>query len=285
MRLEISDRIKSIYSRICVLEKELAGIRKREAAENGNVENYLQRIRKLDDLAEQSLSGGDNDYAKFKTSVRRLNELLGVSKEILGKIQGVRKPLEDELRTHKHNLGVLLTVYITDYRWQIDKEIEPLLDSLIRQIEEFLKDCKAIYEGYGLMFLENQNLIPCRVPIDFLEERRRKERTHKAEAPETPKAPLSPELVSAPPEAPETPSGSETQSEGTWIPPEPVSQAAAAPGAVPVEEAEAPVESDETPPVDQPPSPAVPLVDEDVWGEPEEKIAESQSAGPGAFGA
>ena len=236
MRPEISERMKSMYSRICVLVKELAVIAKREAAERQNVTNYQERIKKLDDLAEESLSGGDNDYAKYKVSIRKLAELLGCSEEILAKVQQVKRPLQNELQTHRHNLMLLLGDWAWEYCRAVDAEKRHLIDAVMNAVEECLQDIEKTCQEFGVGFVPAKHLILFGLPEDFVIDYRRTKSQQAAahkpviESTHTPEAPVPVPVVQAPLIEPE----------GTLIPPEPVSQAVAAPGAVPVEEAEPP---------------------------------------------
>jgi len=254
MRTFIPKDIIDTFERMQVLKKELDVIRKREVTESQNVSNFQSRIQRLEDHAEESLSGSNKSYEKYKTNISKLQKQLAVSREILEKLKTLRKPLDDERRTHKANLNVKLSNYILEYRKIIDIELRPKLDALMTDVEFFLNDCKAIFESFGFVFVERDHLIPFRIPADFLADYRRNKAAEKpipeteniestqTTAPDSPQAPFSPDGTSIPPEpdsqpeaTPEAgnePSGEEMPSEGIEVPPEALSQPEAAQSAV-----------------------------------------------------
>jgi len=271
MRPEIPGPLKTTFERMRLLQKQLSGITKRIAEETHNIENYQQRIAKLDEIAVENLSGSSKSYEKYKTSIRKLHEQLKTSREILEKLKTMRKPLDDEKRAHKCNLTVKLSNYILEYRKVADAELRPKLDSLMGDVEFFLNDCREIYEFFGFVFVPRDHLIPFRIPADFLADYRKNKAAEKPKAestqtaPDSPQAPFSPDGTSIPsepipqPEAAQSavvgevpepvteaaalmdkktigtvklqPSGSEMPSEGIEVPPELLSQPEATPEA------------------------------------------------------
>jgi len=238
MQKNIPQDITSTFERMQVLKKQLSGIAKRTTEETHNIENYQQRIAKLDEIAVENLSGSSKSYEKYKTSIRKLHEQLKTSREILEKLKTSRKPLDDEKRTHKCNLSVKLSNYILEYRKVFDAELRPKLDSLMTDVEFFLNDCREIFESFGFVFVERDHLIPFRIPADFLADYRRNKAAEKpipeteniestqTTAPDSPQAP-SPEQQDVVTE----PSGEESPSEGIEVPPELLSQPEATPEA------------------------------------------------------
>jgi len=234
--MEIPTNIKKTYSRIQVLDQQVGGISRRIGIEKQNIENYKSRIAKLDGLAAESLSGSSKSYEKYKTSVKKLNEQLSLSLEILEKLQQVRRPLLEELRTHKYNLQIILPNFIIEFRRKADSELSPLLDTLMDRIENFLSDCKEICRGFGILFIERGHFIPLGLPADFLADYRRKKaaekpihETENIESTQT-TAPDSPQAPS--PEQQDVVTEPSMPSEGIEVPPEPVSQAVEAESAV-----------------------------------------------------
>ena len=274
MKLEIPKRIMEIHARITELVKELACIRKREVAERQNVTNYQERIKKLDGLAEESLSGNTSRYEKFKTSTKKLSEQLAVSKEILGKLGSVRKPLEDERRTHKHNLPMLLSNWAWEFCRAVDAEKRPLIEAVMAAVEECLKDIEKTYQEFGVMFVPAKHLILFGLPEDFVSDFRKKKAqqaaAHKPVIESTHTSTEAPPAVEAVPES-AVPVVPMNQAEGPVGQPPTPSLPIAEPFGEP--EAETPTgaepEADEPSPVLEPSVPAEPLVDEVLWGEPD----------------
>ncbi len=229
MKKNIPRDIVATFEGIQALQIQIGGLNKRETQEKQNLKNYLDRISKLERLAVQSLSGNDKDFSKYKTSIKKLNEQLLVSREILEKTKDVKKAPESELRTLRYNLPIMLSNYIMEYRRLCDAELQPKLDSLMTDVEFFLNDCKEIYQDFGLFFAELPHLIPLGIPEDFLADYRKKKAAKKPEPESTHTAPV--EVQAPSPEQQDVvtePSDGETPTEGTSIPPEPISQPEAA---------------------------------------------------------
>jgi hypothetical protein len=261
MRPEIPQRIKEIHARICVLEKEIFALEKRETAERENISNFKLRTQKLDSLAERSLSGGDNEYAKFKTSIKKLNEQLGCSEEILEKMRQVRKPLVSELQTHRHNLTLLLSNWGWEYVRAVEAEKRFLIEAVMAAVEECLRDIEKQCVEFGIMFVPAKHLILFGLPETYVRDYRLKKaqlaaaNTPVIESTHTPtEAPVPVATVQAPLVEPDEP---------------PDSIEPARPG--PDAEHE-PVETDELSPEtpDAPPTPAVPLPETTIWGTDED---------------
>lgn len=225
MQKNIPQDITSTFERMQVLKKELDVIRKREVTENQNVSNFQSRIQRLEDHAEESLSGSNKSYEKYKTNISKLQKQLAVSREILEKLKTVRKPLDDERRTHKANLNIKLSNYIFEYRRAVDAELKPKLDSLMGDIEFFLTDCQKIFESFGIIFVERDHFIPFRIPADFLADYRRNKAAEKP-IPETVSQPKAESTQTTAPDSPQAPSPEQQDAaEDSSIPTEAVSQA------------------------------------------------------------
>lgn len=249
-KLPIPQRITEIFTRTKELQKSLSGLRRNLETEKQNILDYSRQIEKLEDSASTALSGGGKKYEQWKARMKEVSDKLISSKEFTAKLPEIMRPLDKELKANQFNIQIMLMNYITEYRRQADEEISALLDSLMGQIESFLSNCKQIYADFGLVFLENPNLIPGRIPWEFITEYRERKTV-----------PLL-----CPVEQPETKTGSTHKTEV----PVPVEVQAPSPELLP--------EDDSQPePLDAPPTPAEPIAE--PFGEPEPAVlAESEAA-------
>jgi molybdopterin converting factor small subunit len=148
---EADKKISALAETVKTLSAQLPKIRKRLADEQDNAKSLNSRIEKLKQLSAESLTGDQNDYEKFKVSLKKLTADLESSKETCRLLADEVLPKKtNELNTATTNLKIALNAFLLKSRSIADKKINELLIACVNERQDFLDAFKKIFSDYGL---------------------------------------------------------------------------------------------------------------------------------------
>jgi hypothetical protein len=237
-------RCGSYFKTIDTLTKFLKEVTKRQEELRGKIERTQRHIADLHERAVDSIGGGQNSWAKYQTDVKKNEAEVSAYQSELENIESNILPnSQSRLRDAETNLGIILRQIILEVRKDADVAINELLRQCIGEYDTFLSAAGQLFADYGLGFVCNdESYCPSPWKADEIGTMRIK-------------------LGLVP-----NPEPTHDEIYRNYLSP----LAVAAPGAAPVEEGEPPDRIEpERPGPDMPPTPAVPLVDDSVWGEPQ----------------
>ena len=153
-KAEADARAKSYFKIVSDLAKQIPVVEKRLADERDNAANFKSRFAKLEELSIESLSGDIGSFEKYKTSMKKLQNDLEVSEEIIGNVEsrilpGAKQRLDDATT----NLKIVLNQLVLSSRKFADAEIDDLLRAVITEHDAFLDSFVRIFQDYGLSFI------------------------------------------------------------------------------------------------------------------------------------
>jgi len=154
MKAGADERCREYFATVRTLAAQLPKVKKRLEDERRNRDNLQNRLEKLKELSVESLAGDANSYEKYKVSMKKLQNELQVSEEIIENV--TRKVLpgaEQRLKDAERNLSIVLRQIIIETRKDADAEINELLRNCVRQYDLFLEASARIFQDYGLTFI------------------------------------------------------------------------------------------------------------------------------------
>lgn len=140
------------------LAEQVRRITKRLADEKSNSDGIKERIRQLKSLAGESLTGDQNTYEKFRTSLKKLSAELETSDSMIRSLSEEILPgKQRELNTALSDLTNTLTAYLLRTRPLADARINELLRECIGIRQDFLDSFTKIFADCGLVFIDSDS--------------------------------------------------------------------------------------------------------------------------------
>jgi len=156
LKPKAEETVSTYYKVITDLQQQIPKIKKRLEDEKSNKDRLQNRIAKLQELSIESLTGGQNEYEKYKVSMKKLNNDLQVSEEIVLNIQtNILPNAKQRLQDSERNLKIKLNAFLLQSRCIADEKINLLMQDVINERQNFLDAFETIYSDYGLGFIVN----------------------------------------------------------------------------------------------------------------------------------
>jgi hypothetical protein len=157
------NRAKSLHKTITDLRGQLPHVEKRLADETHNRDNFTGRLAKLQDLSIECLAGGQGEYDRYKTSMKKLQNDLQVSTEIIENItKNILPNARGRLHDAERNLKIVLYQLAHESRKAADTDVlEPALRNLLAEIDAQQEAVARGFEDYGQVYVaDDESLIP-----------------------------------------------------------------------------------------------------------------------------
>jgi len=149
---EIDERIQGFKTTFESLNSQLEKILKRLKDETYNRKNLEEQIQRLKDLSGESLSGETGSYEKFKTSMKKLNEQLKVSTDMVETLESEIVPnTERQLIEAKGKLERAVSDFLLSKKPDFEKRLAELFQRLSDEQKDFLDSAKRLFTENGVL--------------------------------------------------------------------------------------------------------------------------------------
>jgi len=153
-------QVKEITTTISNLEKQIPKIQRRLQGEKDNGTRLVARMEKLNEIAPESLIADDGSYEKFKVSLKKLNNELVVSREIIKTLTDTMLPkAKNKLAIAKADLEATLenlvrsSCHIANDEMNTRlAEVDKCLILCLAEKQSFLNAFRQIFKDCGLEF-------------------------------------------------------------------------------------------------------------------------------------
>jgi hypothetical protein len=143
-------------------KRKLAKTRNRLLDEKALLVRLEEQKEKLTSLADDTLAGSDNDYAKFKVSLKKVSaeiESTGAGVETLE--SKIIPAQQRSVELARGKLNTALHDFCISHKGGCEAEMNGLFDGIVKLQDGFLDAFDRFYAGYGLQFVIHElGLIP-----------------------------------------------------------------------------------------------------------------------------
>jgi len=164
LKPQVDERVAKLAKERDTVARQITEARKRIEDETALAGRVKQQIDALNGLAGESLAGGDGEWAKYKTALRRRNEEYDTAIEAVETLRETVLPrLQESFTLAERKLNDALDAAVRDKVLPI---VQQNLDAAIgRAIEEhydsYIDGCTRSYAEYGEAFPAGQfDLVP-----------------------------------------------------------------------------------------------------------------------------
>lgn len=152
LKPELDELIKNLKTAFESQNSQREKILKRLKNETYNRKNLEEQIQRLKDLSGESLSGETGSYEKFKTSMKKLNEKLKVSSDMVETLESETVPnTERQIVEAKGKLERAVSDFLLSKKPDFEKRLAELFQALSDEQEDFFDSAKRLYNENGLL--------------------------------------------------------------------------------------------------------------------------------------
>lgn len=152
---------KFLSETVSELSDRLPKVQKRLDDEKDNSVSLSERIAKLKDLADISLSSDQNTFESYRSKMRKLTTDQEISASMIQSLETEILPKkQNELQDAERNLRIILAAYLQKCKLIANERIADLFRQCINERQDFLDAFTRIYADCGLVFIASEEDCP-----------------------------------------------------------------------------------------------------------------------------
>jgi len=160
-KLELDEEVKGLTEGIEVLVSRASKIKNRLEGERENKASLESRLQKLKDLSGESLSGEEGDYAKYRTSLRKLMVEAETSNSMIASLVNETLPAaEKKLAEAKSEFSIKVWAFITTIiKPDLLKQCKETFGAFLAVPEDYYGSIERLCSAFGVRHKTPQSLM------------------------------------------------------------------------------------------------------------------------------
>lgn len=160
LKPEIEKAVSVFAEQPTSAKKKLAKTENRLLDEKALLGRLVEQKEKLTSLSDESLAGSDNDYEKFKVSLKKVNAQIEVTSEAVKVLESRIIPAQrKEVEQAGQKLASELRTFCLNHKGACEVEMSKLLDEIVKLQDSLLDAFDRLCADYGFRFNNNDGAL------------------------------------------------------------------------------------------------------------------------------